>query len=1196
VAVETSAVQISVNVVDNTSSQVLAGVEQNLTKLGAAGASVGPKVGAGLGQVGAGALSAHEKVRLLTEEFGVRIPRAMQSVISKCPAVMGAIGAVSGAMIALGAIQIGGMVFEAAVRGAEKLWHNVLNVNQAVEDYNAKVAKTKQDDFGNTQSIETTRLRINEATASVKQYEAEVEELKRRAASAATNPLFAAIPGGNALVSIHDTWWAHDAQVKQMEAQEQLDKLNKENLIEQRHEQKLDTIELEHAYDWRLSKEKEITEERRKQHEIDAEDSRHTSEVEGRYGNSVGTPHRGMALFSKGQMTEVFGTGAPISSTQGTKDLLADAKADKSLADLAGTGGGGTGDAKSQAQELARIHEQALESGLRGSALYHAQEAAAIEDLKRRGISSSQAVEDVHTKFHNEEMNRLRTQQAELEHMRQETQLMGLTGTARIKQEGENRIKNLSPDLAPGERLAMEHEIGQQTDQQVHAQDKTDAEERKKAADELAAKHQRSIEETEHIEAQARVKSLSAEKQKTASIQAELDEKLQRYKEELAGQADADVQYARRAAAAQAEANAEMVEANQDAHKKMAGEFDQLFEGMNHPLKYLEKLGDKTAGNAAASLVQHFQGTGKAADRTPDSGIFSDVFNGGKGGKMHGAAGMSAESSKMLSIASATIHVGSATISGAGGVSTGTGTGTASTAAGNAALGTGSTSTAVGGPAWSAKGSTTGGVGSGAGAEAGVHLAPDADAGSFGGAATAGMRTADGRNQSTHMPDISKAPGSTAAGYLGSISSLYQLGNKASVGTVTSDAPPGKGGFWKGMENDLYEEFPLAKEMKGVFQHPRQQQQQSDYLLKHLFHHQGSTTAGTGNQLNDANAGFARGSSSIGVGAGADTEPGTGSAVDSGSFGGAATAGPRAATDRDQTTHMPDTSKAPGSTAAGFLDSAESLNKTANQALDQKNSGTGTSRGSGARQDVSEGITAGQDVVGLYAAERGGGGAGGALKGAASGAQLGLMIGGPMGMVIGAAAGAIIGAVGSGQEARKYDLKTVRPRITADLEAYHSGSMDYLGAYSDGQSLQMEAAKTTTKMGPADGRYYQNTIKPELLQFMEKITAEQKAGRSMYTASGASYASGNPYVQETGLNLNHAGERIFSGVQNSDIVKAVTEGNRGQMPVQPASMGDVHLHVHAIDAKGVAGFLDQYKHNIRSAVNDSYAENSGGGL
>ena len=35
---------------------------------------------------------------------------------------------------------------------------------------------------------------------------------------------------------------------------------------------------------------------------------------------------------------------------------------------------------------------------------------------------------------------------------------------------------------------------------------------------------------------------------------------------------------------------------------------------------------------------------------------------------------------------------------------------------------------------------------------------------------------------------------------------------------------------------------------------------------------------------------------------------------------------------------------------------------------------------------------------------------------------------------------------------------------------------------------------------------------------------------------------------------------------------------------------------HAIDAKGVAQFFDQYKHHMRSALNDSYAENSGGGM
>jgi gas vesicle protein len=206
------------------------------------------------------------------------------------------------------------------------------------------------------------------------------------------------------------------------------------------------------------------------------------------------------------------------------------------------------------------------------------------------------------------------------------------------------------------------------------------------------------------------------------------------------------------------------------------------------------------------------------------------------------------------------------------------------------------------------------------------------------------------------------------------------------------------------------------------------------------------------------------------------------------------------------------------------------------------------------------------------------------------------MIGGPLGAAIGAVAGAVIGAIGSSHAARDYDLKTVRPRIANDLQAYHSGGMNYMDAYSDGQSLEMEAQTTTKKMGSADSRYYNNTILPEIKEFMGKLTSEQKAGRSQYTASGASYATGTPYVPQTGLNMNHAGERIFSSVDNSQITKAITEGNRGTMPVQPASMGDVHLHVHAIDAKGVSQFLDKYKHNIRSAVNDSYAENSGGGM
>jgi hypothetical protein len=130
-------------------------------------------------------------------------------------------------------------------------------------------------------------------------------------------------------------------------------------------------------------------------------------------------------------------------------------------------------------------------------------------------------------------------------------------------------------------------------------------------------------------------------------------------------------------------------------------------------------------------------------------------------------------------------------------------------------------------------------------------------------------------------------------------------------------------------------------------------------------------------------------------------------------------------------------------------------------------------------------------------------------------------------------------------------------------------------------------------MGPSAMSYWNDTIKTEIEQAQGKLTAEQRAGRSMYSAQGASYDIGSDSVPATGWNLNHAGERIIPSDQNERITQAMESGSK--MPTQ-APMGDVHLHVHAIDAQGVSQFLGKYKHNIRSAVNDSYAENSGGGM
>src|ERR1035437_248587 len=175
-SVETSAVQISVNVTDNTSAQVLSGVEQNLNKMGGAGMRSGAQIEAGMQQAGRELLPAPEKPRLAAEEMGVRLPRAMITLIGQSKIAQAVLSKLSTVMIGFATIQIGAMVFEPGIRGAEKLWHNVLNMNQAVEDYNAKVAKTKKEDFGNTHSIETTTLRIDEATAALKAYQNQADE------------------------------------------------------------------------------------------------------------------------------------------------------------------------------------------------------------------------------------------------------------------------------------------------------------------------------------------------------------------------------------------------------------------------------------------------------------------------------------------------------------------------------------------------------------------------------------------------------------------------------------------------------------------------------------------------------------------------------------------------------------------------------------------------------------------------------------------------------------------------------------------------------------------------------------------------------------------------------------------------------------------------------------------------------------
>jgi hypothetical protein len=213
-----------------------------------------------------------------------------------------------------------------------------------------------------------------------------------------------------------------------------------------------------------------------------------------------------------------------------------------------------------------------------------------------------------------------------------------------------------------------------------------------------------------------------------------------------------------------------------------------------------------------------------------------------------------------------------------------------------------------------------------------------------------------------------------------------------------------------------------------------------------------------------------------------------------------------------------------------------------------------------------------------------------------SGMQLGMSLGGPIGGAIGAAGGAVLGAIGFGGKAKaeEYDKKTVQPRITETTQSYQTGQTNYLSAYSDLQGLDTEAHQTLKKMGGAGAGYYSH-VQKEIKQAEGRLTGEERGGRSNYTGGAAQFNVGADSIPHTGMAVIHAGERIMPSDQNERITRAIeSSADSSKLPVQSQSSWGGDLHIHAIDAKSGAQWLMANKHVLRSAINSSYADNSGG--
>ena len=185
---DTSSVKITIDVIDANSGETVSRVTKNLqglgaagkaagqgvsdgakkgaaalNELGAAGTAAGKKVHAGMDEAGAHTLTNLDKVRLLRDDLGIRIPRAMENVIARSKAASDAIGAIGSGLIALGAIEI----FARMAMGAYNLYQRLADVNSEVIKYAENAAQAAQSKLFDTGSAETMRGLLQQTNAQI---------------------------------------------------------------------------------------------------------------------------------------------------------------------------------------------------------------------------------------------------------------------------------------------------------------------------------------------------------------------------------------------------------------------------------------------------------------------------------------------------------------------------------------------------------------------------------------------------------------------------------------------------------------------------------------------------------------------------------------------------------------------------------------------------------------------------------------------------------------------------------------------------------------------------------------------------------------------------------------------------------------------------------------------------------------------
>ncbi len=460
---DTSSVQISINVVDANSGAATKQVIKNIETLGTSGTKAGQQLAGGLEQAGTAgqkageaigsgmksasehSLSALDNVRLLRDDLGIRVPRAMEKVISQSSTAMTAIGAIGTGLVALGGIQL------AISFGTEiyKFYDKLQDVNAEMRKYAQQASVNAEQKLFDTSSIEEADALIRQNTGLL-----EANTRKKQAAGVgdgnqgsieqyANRGLVAmGIDSSSLKAPIYGA--TDDAERARLKANEDLLK-SRQRQIE--NKAAIDRLEAKTAQDAHrlvgsaqaaaaadnairkaaLDRSQQVTDAQV------AHDQKVAANrlIEAQHPKNAWNPE----WVHQQDLKEAGWTPVPdVAQDLGTQtqaDAVARAKGERSAAAVS--------QQRREDEEIAQAREAAHAAGLQGEERYQAQLAAIVAGYQRKANTTEiykstrdQLISAAKQKFLNEYQERLRTEQAEDRRRFEESAHAGNTGLARM--------------------------------------------------------------------------------------------------------------------------------------------------------------------------------------------------------------------------------------------------------------------------------------------------------------------------------------------------------------------------------------------------------------------------------------------------------------------------------------------------------------------------------------------------------------------------------------------------------------------------------------------------------------------------------------------------------------------------------------------------------------------------------------------